>query len=393
MIKNIRKNAFIFVILMGLISLFSDATYEGARSITGPFLKNLGASALVVGLVAGFGEFVGYALRLLFGYVADRTKRYWTLTMAGYTVNLLSVPVLALVNQWSVAVALIVAERMGKAIRTPSRDAMLSYAGCEVGRGLTFGIHEASDQLGAIAGPLLIAWVLAHGGTYSFSFAFLAIPALIALAILIVARFVYPTPQDFEVSLTPDLTTTALPRNYKLYLLATAFVAAGYADFPLIAYHIEHESLSKPSWIPGIYAIAMGVDAVAAVILGRLFDKKGFSVLFIPLILSMFFPILAFSNSFHLVILAMILWGIGMGAQESIIRAAVATMVSPERRATAYGIFNTVFGVSWFAGSFLMGFLYEISLPTLITFSVLAQAAALPVLWIIVRTKRIESSH
>lgn len=382
--KNIRKSALVFVILMGLISLFSDATYEGARSITGPFLKTLGASAVIVGIVAGFGEFAGYALRLLFGYLADKTKHYWLLTIVGYFLNLLSVPALALVTHWPVASSLIVMERVGKAIRTPSRDAMLSYASCHAGRGLTFGLHEALDQLGAIAGPLLVTWVIASTGSYRSSFAFLLIPVLIALIILFTARIIYPSPQHFE-PLTPDLSTKKLPKNYKLYLVSIALVAAGYADFPLIAYHLEHTSVAKPVWIPILYAIAMGVDAVAAVILGKLFDKKGIVILFIPIIIAMFFPIFAFSNSFRFAILSMVLWGIGMGAQESIIRAAIANMVSPEKRATAYGIFNTAFGICWFLGSALMGFLYEISLLGLITFSILAQASALPVLWIVLK--------
>ncbi|MCX7822951.1 MAG: MFS transporter [Syntrophobacterales bacterium] len=381
--RDVKKGALSFVILMGIVSLFSDATYEGARSITGPFLEGLGASALVVGTVAGFGEFAGYSLRLIFGYVADKTRKYWTLAIVGYCVNLLSIPALSLVNQWGMASSLVIAERLGKAIRTPSRDAMLSYASCEVSRGLTFGLHEALDQIGAVAGPLLVTWILAKGGNYNSSFGFLIIPAMIALAVLFIARLIYPNPQHFEMSLAPELKSKGLPRAYKLYLIATAMVAMGYVDFPLIAYHIEHTSMVKPTWIPILYAIAMGVDAVAALIFGRWFDKGGLKVLFLAIAVSAFFPIFAFFGSFHLVILSMILWGIGMGVQESIMKATIANMVSSERRATAYGIFNTAFGICWFLGSALMGFLYEISIQALVAFSLLTQISALFVLWVI----------
>ncbi|MEJ5300386.1 MAG: MFS transporter [Thermodesulforhabdaceae bacterium] len=374
----------IFVVLLGAVSLFSDATYEGARSITGPFLEDLGASAFIVGVVAGFGEFAGYVLRLVFGYIADKTKRYWSLTLVGYAINLLSVPLLALVYNWRLAAVLVVAERLGKAIRTPSRDAMLSYASCEVGRGWTFGLHEAFDQIGAVAGPLFIVLILNTGGSYRTSFAFLLIPALIALAILVVARFIYPTPEEFEptsVSLKPE----GFSKSYKIYLLAMMLVAAGYVDFPLIAYSLEKTSAVHDKCIPLLYAIAMGVDAVSALILGKIFDHRGFRILFAPIFLSMLFPLFVFSQVFWKVLVGMVLWGIGMGAQESVMRAAIAKMVSPKKRGTAYGIFNTFFGISWLIGSVLIGWLYEVSLPVLIGFSILIQASALPFLLAVVK--------
>jgi predicted MFS family arabinose efflux permease len=279
-------------------------------------------------------------------------------------------------------------ERIGKAIRTPSRDAMLSYASCEVGRGFTFGLHEALDQIGAILGPLFVAWVLADYGSYEKSFAYLLFPAIIALGILFTTRLVYPTPQRFEV-LTPDLITSkGLSRTFKIYLITMGLVAAGYADFPLIAYHMEHNSVVLPKWIPIFYAVAMGVDAVAAIVLGKLFDRIGFAALFAPIALSMFFPIFVFSESFYGALFGMILWGIGMGSQESVMRAAVANIVSPDKRATAYGIFNAAFGACWFGGSALMGILYDISVPVLIVFSVAIQSFVLPMLWIFVRSRQ-----
>src|SRR6185437_7836333 len=173
-----------FVILLSFVSLFADMTYEGARSITGPYLAILGANAAIVGFVAGFGEFVGYALRLVSGYFADRTGKYWTFTIAGYACNLLAVPLLALAGHWWVAAVLIILERAGRAIRVPPRDAMLSHAGQKMGMGWVFGLHEAIDQIGAMLGPLIVALVLYMKGGYKESFAILLIPALIALTIL-----------------------------------------------------------------------------------------------------------------------------------------------------------------------------------------------------------------
>ncbi|MBM4275454.1 MAG: MFS transporter [Deltaproteobacteria bacterium] len=379
-----RAEAWRFIILVGVVSLFSDMTYEGARSISGPFLGSLNASATVVGIVAGLGEFIGYALRLVSGYLTDRLGKYWSITFVGYALNLFAVPLLALAGSWEFAAFLILMERLGKAIRTPARDAMLSHATAEVGRGWGFGFHEAMDQIGAMLGPLIVAAVLYFNGGYRAGFAYLLIPAILAVLVIIIAARLYPHPQHLEVA-TPKLETKGLPHPYWLYVAAVGLIGAGYADFPLIAYHFGKASVASPNWIPIFYAVAMGVDAIAALILGRLFDRLGMSVIMGVSILSALFAPLVFLGGFNLALLGMVFWGIGMGAQESIIKAALAEMVPKDRRATGYGIFNTGFGLFWFLGSALMGILYDISIGYLIAFSVLAQLAAIPLFFRISR--------
>ncbi|MBI4528907.1 MAG: MFS transporter [Deltaproteobacteria bacterium] len=378
----VKTSALQFVILIGIVSLFADMTYEGARSITGPYLAVLGASATVVGLVAAFGELVGYGLRLVSGYISDRTGRYWTVTVAGYVVNMLAVPLLALAGRWEVAAVLMIVERMGKAIRNPPRDAMLSHATKEMGRGWGFGLHEALDQIGAVLGPLTVTAVLYFEGSYQTGFAVLLVPALLALSVLLVARLLHPRPRDLE-AISPEIEAKGFPRKYWIYLAAAALIAAGYADFPLIAYHFEKASVVSGNWIPVFYAVAMGVDALAALIFGRLFDRVGLSILIVVSALSAFFAPLVFLENFYLGLVGMGLWGVGMGAQESIMRAAIAGMVPTNRRGSAYGIFNSAYGVFWFLGSALMGILYDISIPSLIAFSVASQLAALPLLVLI----------
>lgn len=370
------------MILLGVVSLFADMTYEGARSITGPYLAVLGASATVVGIVAGFGELVGYGLRLVAGYLSDRTGRYWTITLVGYGVNLLAVPLLALAGRWELAAALMIAERIGKAIRTPARDAMLSHATATMGRGWGFGLHEALDQTGAVLGPLLAAAVLFVRDGYRTAFGVLLIPALLALGVLVLARTRYPHPRDFEVGTAP-LATQGFPRVFWLYLAAVGLIAAGYADFPLIAYHAQKTALASEAWIPVLYAVAMGVDALAALVAGWLFDRLGLVVLSGVALVSALFAPLVFLGNFGVAMLGMGLWGVGMGAQESIMRAAVAGMVPAARRGTAYGVFNTGYGLLWFAGSALMGVLYDMALPVLIAFSVVAQLMAVVMLFLV----------
>ena len=381
----LKATALKFVILLGVVSLFADMTYEGARSITGPYLALLGASGTVVGVVAGFGELIGYALRLVSGYISDRTGRYWTVTLFGYFVNLLAVPLLALAGRWEVAALFMIAERMGKAIRNPSRDAMLSHATQSIGRGWGFGLHEAMDQIGAILGPLIVAGVLYFNGGYRTSFGVLLIPALLALTVLLAARALYPRPRDLEFA-SVELKTGGFSRIFWLYLAAVSLVAAGYVDFPLISFHFDKLSVVPKVWIPVFYAVAMGIDALSALFFGRLFDRTGLSILIVVSLLSSFFAPLVFLGGFNLALAGMALWGVGMGAQESIMRAAIAGMVSMDKRSTAYGIFNAGFGLFWFLGSVLMGVLYDVSISSLIVFSVVMQLASIP-FFILIRKK------
>jgi MFS family permease len=269
------NNALKFIILIGIVSLFADMTYEGARSITGPYLALLGASAVTVGFVAGFGELAGYVLRFFSGHFIDRTHSYWAITIGGYLINLIAVPLLALAGSWEVAAVLIIAERVGKGIRVPSRDVMLSHACSQVGQGWGFGLHQALDQTGAIIGPLIVSVILFSHGSYQMGFAFLLLPALLAISVLVISKFLYPHPHDLEVEV-PHLDIKGFRRAYWLYIIAAALIAAGFADFALIAYHFQKVALVSAALIPIFYAVAMGVDGVAALVFGRLFDKLGY---------------------------------------------------------------------------------------------------------------------
>lgn len=379
-----HKVAMRFVVLLGVVSLFADMTYEAARSLTGPYLAILGASGAIVGFAAGAGELLGYGLRFFSGLLSDKTQKYWAITITGYAINLLAVPLLALTHHWGPAVGLMMAERMGKAIRTPARDVMLSHAAATVGRGWGFAVHEAMDQIGAMVGPVIVMVVLAVSGSYRFAFAVLAIPAALAITVLIIARITFPHPHKLEND-TQDGQDGKLPAVFWLYLAAVGCVAAGFADYPLIAFHIKSHALLEDKWIPLLYACAMGIDALAALVFGRWYDKKGVLALAGAVVISSTFALFAFSFIPALVIAGVLLWGIGMGAQESIIRAVVADMVPRQRRGTGFGLFNGCFGVAWFAGSLLMGILYDVSLPALIGFSILAQLVSLPLLFLVQR--------
>jgi MFS family permease len=373
--KNRFSSPLTFVILLGVVSLFSDVTYEGARSLNGQFLGYLGATAAVVGVVAGLGELIGYALRLLTGYLSDRTKRYWTFTIVGYLINLLAVPLLAFAGNWIVAAGLIILERIGKSIRTPSRDVMLSYAGSQLGSGWAFGLHEAMDQIGATLGPLIISLTLFLKGGFKASYGFLAIPAFLAILSLFIARVSFPEPKDLAKK-EEKLEFRGFDKSFYIYIVSICFVAMGYADFPLIAFHLDRNAIVNPGLIPVFYSIAMVTDALSAMLFGKLFDKHGVLIIAIALFLSMFFAPLVFLFNFTFALLGMILWGIGMGVQESIMRAQISKLIQPEKRGSAFGIFNTFYGFSWFLGSALIGVLYGISPYFVVLFSIICQLIA-----------------
>lgn len=392
--KNVQRNErlrqlsgpFLFITLMGFVSLFSDMTHEGARSVLGDFLQLTGASAAAIGFVSGFGELLGYGLRIVSGWLADRSKRYWTLIIVGYAIQVLAIPALALTsdNGWIFACALIIIERVGKAIKKPAKNALVSFASSEIGQGKGFAYQEFLDQLGAFLGPvMLFAISLIKGtddqlSTYRLCFLALGAPALITIALTLLAKRKYPHPETFDKQQEKEERFT-LRRPFIFYLIAICLFAFGFIDFTLITMHTVRTGLFPNETISLLYALAMIVDAFAALLFGWLYDRIGIRSLILSTLLSTSFSILIFLFDTRLAIISgIILWGIGMGAQESIMKAAVSRFVPHSARSTGFGIFETGFGIAWFAGSWLLGALYDVSIPVMVAISVGAQLLAVP---------------
>lgn len=368
-----------FILLLGLVSLLADITYEGARSAVGPFMAFLGASGAVVGTAAGLGEFLGYAMRLLAGRWADKTQGYWAFTFMGYLSNLIVVPLLAFAHRWEVAAALIVLERVGKGIRTPARDAMLSYATKSVGRGWGFGIHEAMDRMGALIGPLVIFAVLTHAGSLRSAFLWLGIPALLALGVLHLARKSNPHPQTAE-DRKLEFTTKGFTKSFWMLTMASSLIAAGTVDFALISYHFQKHAILSSGWIPLVYIFGM-IGAVAfSLVGGKLFDRFPRPVILTGAVLGIVSVPSLFWGNFSMIIAGMTFWGLGLGMQGSALRSAVAHLTEPGKRGLAYGTFGVIFGFCWFVGSVLVGELYDHSLAMTVLASVGLQIGAIPLI-------------
>ncbi len=384
--------ALAFIFLMGIVSMFSDMTHEGAKSIYGVYLSLAGASAAAIGFATGFGEFVGYAFRLAAGYITDRKKNYWFMTILGYLFNMAAIPALALIpeNGWIMACTLIVMERMGKAIRYPAKNTLVSFAAAQVGHGKSFAIQEFLDQLGAFLGPVILfitLYLSKNNGAnsladYALCFAILGIPALLTLVALLIARSQFPTPESFDVS--PEKGSgKKLQTTFIIYMAAASLLALGFADFPLITLHVYRQQLVASEVLPLLYSGAMLADALAALFFGWLFDKWGIRVLMISTAISATFSVFIFSaNALYGIMIGIIMWGIGMGAQESILKSVVSTIVPKVSRATGFGVFETAFGISWFLGSWLMGTLYDIAPLWLVVFSVTMQLLAIPMFYL-----------
>ncbi|MFQ8697277.1 MAG: MFS transporter [Peptoniphilus harei] len=391
------SRAMTFIILFGIVSLFSDMTHEGASSIRGAYLALLGASAGTIGFISGLGELIGYSMRYVFGKITDRTKKYWPMVIFGYILDILAVPALALVGEkgWIAAALLLVIQRMGKAIKKPAKDTIMSFAASQEGVGKSFGIQEMLDQIGAFLGPVFLYLVMlfkTDGTTfeiYRTAFAFLAIPGFITILLLFITKREFPNPEAFEPEAKKE-EAFVMKKSFIYYIVGISFFAFGFMDYALVIMHISKNftglggsygtfRLISEETLPLLYAGAMLVDAVAAFIFGHIYDKKGVRALVISTIISAPFSLFIFGfKSEAAILFGLVLWGIGMGAQESILKAAVTSTVPKKNRATGYGIFECSFGIFWFLGSWVLGVIYSKSLPLMIGLSIFAQVLAIP---------------
>lgn len=390
-------SAWRFVATFGVISLLADVVYEGARSITGPLLASLGASAVVVGVVTGIGEAAALLLRVVSGPLTDRTGRFWTWAIAGYFLTVITVPFLGVVGVLWAAAALVIAERVGKAVRSPAKDTLLSYATAVTGRGRGFAVHEAMDQVGAVAGPLAVAAMLfAFGGDFGPTLALLAIPGVGVMVLLLWLRTRVPEPARYEVEVAPSAKPVAravgsrgflrsLPRSFWMYSGFSAATMVGFTTFGVLSFHQVREGIVPVAVVPIIYAAAMAADAGAALITGWAYDRVGARVLGALPVLAGLVPVLAFSDHIAPVIAGALVWGAAVGIQESTLRAVVADLVEPVRRATAYGVYAAVIGTAAAAGGALTGLLYSHSVALLIAVVIAVQLAAVAALPLIRR--------
>ncbi|HEU5222646.1 MAG TPA: MFS transporter [Candidatus Lumbricidophila sp.] len=386
-----------FILAFGVISLLADMVYEGARSIIGPYLAMLGASATLVGLAAGAGEFIGYGLRVVSGYAVGRTRHYWAWTILGYALTVLSVPLIGATGVLAPALVLYATERLGKAVRSPAKDTLLSHASAQTGRGSAFGVHQALDQTGAMLGPMLLAAVLAwNHGDYRLAFAALIVPGVLVLALLGWLRWRVPNPLQYEQSEHSDASPDApdgasdapvsrrLPRRFWVYVATVAFLSLGVAPFPLLAFHAETRGLLSDPLVPVVFAVAMATDGLSGLVVGRLYDRAG------PLVL-LIVPVaaaagaLAFAESTPLVWIGVAIWGITNGILDSTVKAVVTELVPSTSRAVGFGWLAFVRGCSLLVAGGVLGAAYSAGAGVAMTLVVTANVLGFIALFAVLR--------
>jgi len=370
--------AFAFVFTMGIVNLFGDTTYEGGAAINGQFLASLGASAAAISIIAGAGEFFGYALRSVAGWTADKTGKYWLVTIVGFAINLFAVPAMALAGSWQVAGLLIFAERTGRAIRKPTVEAMLSYSTGALGTGWVYALNTALDETGATIGPLLIAFAMYRRASYRTGYSLLLISAVLAFIALIAARIIFPVPSKLDQAEETARTERFTPAFW-IYMVGAASFGAGLMSFEFIAFHLASHRTASAHWIPVLLGISTGFGVLANLVLGRLYDRNAIGTVIGAVFVSALFSPLVFLGGFGVALVGMLLWGIGYAVQDTLFKAVVADRLPEGRRNFAFGIFYTGYGVGWLIGSVAVGLLYSVSVVAVIAFSMVVQLGSIPV--------------
>lgn len=371
-------SAFRFVLILGVVNLFADMTYEGGAAINGQFLASLGASAFAVSVIAGVGEFLGYTLRSVSGYVADRSGKYWLVTFVGYAVNLLAVPAMALAGNWQIAAALILAERIGRALRKPTVEAMLSYSTGKHGKGWVYAINTAMDETGAALGPLLIALALYLKADFRTSYALLLVTSLLAIGALVGARVVFPVPSRLEEGGPATATAQGFTTSYWLYMVVGTFFAAGVMSFELVAYHLSSTETVQDHWLPLFLSLATVVSVIASLVLGRAYDRVGIKAVVVAVLLAASFSPFVFFGGAWTALFGLALWGIGYATQDTLLKVLIASVLPQGKRNLAFGVFYLGYGGGWLAGSAITGLLYDQSRWALVAFAVAAQLLSIP---------------
>lgn len=385
-LQNIKMPAFRFVCMIGIVNLFANMTYEGGAAINGQFLGELGASAAAISLVAGMGEFFGYIIRSIAGYFNDKIGKPWLFAFIGYSINLLAVPAMALVYHWQFAAALIFIERIGRAIRKPTVDSMLSYTTMKMGSGMVYGLNTALAKVGAVIAPMFIAGILFFTNNYRIAFAFLLIPTFFAIITLALTEKQFEKPEKLETGSKPAATLKGFTQSYWIYMLAGTFFASGLMSYELIAYHLSKLHIISIGWIPVFLGFSTIFAIIASLVFGKYYDKMGLSVVLLAVILSSLFAPLIFLGGFWGLLLGMCVWGVGYSTQDSLLKAIIANHLPRGKRSLAFGLFYTAYGSGWLIGSAIMGLLYEHSKMLMIIFAMTMQLLSLP-LFILARYK------
>lgn len=392
-----KRTAYAAVLVLGLVSLLGDIVYEGSRGVIPDYLRHLGASALIVGTVIGLGELISYASRPVSGIIADKFRGYWPLVFLGYGL-IAALPLMAIAELWGgwlLAALLVIVERLGKGVRTPARDTIISFVSRSIGAGKAFGLHELLDQIGAVLGPLVLAVMLGAGYGYYLTFLALFIPYLALMTSLFLAKKSLESytrhPSESE-SAGRGSKREVLNRETIMYIIAITLNTTGLLPASLILYQasvIAGKGYLGPWFVPILYALIQLIDAPLALVSGLIYDKVGLKMLTAPFIASILVAPLAVMGDFIPLLASALIFGFVLGTKESVYRAAITGLSPSNLRATAYGVMNTATGAASLLAGAVYGYLIDMRASPLLVlvFSLTLQLVALLILNLLIHER------
>jgi MFS family permease len=342
-----------------MVSLFTDLSSQMVYPLIPVFLTLIGASPATLGLIEGVAESTASLFRAFFGRLSDKLKKRKIFIIWGYGLSAISRPFFYFASHWTIVLTIRFSDRIGKAIRTPSRDALISTSIDQSIQGKAFGFHRAMDRIGAIGGPLLAMLILyllkdtmPELSALKTMFLISVIPGLIALVFI---KFTKET-SIIPKTLDKQKKTAMLGKPFILFLLANAFFTLGNSSNAFLIVKAQEVGIAI-FLIPVLWMVYNIICSISSPIFGSISDKIGRKPIIIISFIyySIIYILFAFADEPWMIWALFAAYGIFYGLSNGIFRAYVADIVEEENRATAYGILNTIIGISLFPASVLMG--------------------------------------
>ncbi|KPJ60926.1 MAG: hypothetical protein AMJ46_04335 [Latescibacteria bacterium DG_63] len=355
MAERLQRNVY----RLGFVSLFTDLSSQMIYPLIPAFLEGLGATKLLIGLIEGVAEGTASLVRMIAGALSDRLGKRKSFVFVGYSLSTVVRPFLFFANHWLVVFAVRFLDRVGKGIRTPARDALISDSVDPSRKGYGFGFHRGMDRLGAAFGPLLALLVLyLSDGNLRLVFLLSAVPAAVAVSVIGKVREIAPVR---EAAGRLREKRRILGRPFVLFVLVIVIFTLGNSSNAFLILKAREVGLSVAG-IPLIWLTYNLVCSISSPLLGRFSDRVGRRpvILLSFLVYSAIYAGLGFSSTVPAVWLLFACYGLYYGLSEGIFRAYIADLVESDKRATAYGLFNTAVGITLVPASLIFGALWDV---------------------------------
>jgi MFS family permease len=358
--------------MLGFVSLFMDVSSELIHSLLPVFMvSSLGASAFAVGVIEGIAESTALIVKVFSGAISDYLGKRKSLAVIGYGLGALSKPLFALALSVNWVLAARFMDRIGKGIRGAPRDALVADLTPPEIRGAAYGLRQALDTVGAVAGPLLgVLLMLLWAGDFRTVFWYAVIPAFIAVLLLVLG---VEEPRAGSIRRRPASpiqwkTLSELGSAYWFVVVAGGvFTLARFSEAFLVL-RAQQQGLPD-TYAPLVMVVMNVVYALVAYPMGKLADRMSHATLLGAGLVTLVVAdlVLARAQGLVAVALGVAFWGLHMGMTQGLLATMVADMAPAHLRGTAFGLFNLASGIAMLISSVLAGLLWD-SLGSAVTF-------------------------